>query len=93
LKVVGDCGKFWFEPNEVIYRPRKLSIMKVRSGGAPNTKVIGKLISFLKRVGTQNFDTGRRNHEVLKLIGFSRYDIELESIFKFLLDCNFSLDE
>jgi hypothetical protein len=30
---------------------------------------------------TQNFDTGRRNHELLKLEGISRYDFELEMIF------------
>jgi hypothetical protein len=32
-------------------------------------------------VKTQNFDIGRRNHEVLKSIGFSRYDFELDLIF------------
>jgi hypothetical protein len=42
-------------------------------------------MSFLKRVETQNFNTGRRNHEGLELIRFSRYDFELGSIFKFLL--------
>jgi hypothetical protein len=36
-------------------------------------------------VRTQNFDIDRKNHEALKMIGFSIYDFELESIFKFLL--------
>jgi hypothetical protein len=34
---------------------------------------------------TQNFDIGQRKQEGLKLEGFSRYDFELESIFKFPL--------
>jgi hypothetical protein len=38
-----------------------------------------------KERGNSEFDTKRRNHEVLRLEGFSRYDLESESIFKFLL--------
>jgi hypothetical protein len=41
----------------------------------------------------QNFDIGQRNHEALKLVGFLRYDLEIESILKFLLDCKFSLHD
>jgi hypothetical protein len=32
-----------------------------------------------------DFDIGRRNYEAVKLVGFSRYDYDLESIFKFIL--------
>jgi hypothetical protein len=53
----------------------------VRSEGTPNVKVVGNFIKFLKSVETQNFDIGQRNYEVLKLIGFSRNDFKLESIF------------
>jgi hypothetical protein len=53
----------------------------MRSEVTLNTKVIGNFISFLKRMETHNLDTGQRNHEVLKLIGFSRYDFKFESIF------------
>jgi hypothetical protein len=42
-------------------------------------------MSFLTRVETQNFDIERSKQEGLKLEGFSRYDFELESIFKFPL--------
>jgi hypothetical protein len=81
LKVVGDCWKFWFEPKEVTYRLQNLSLIAARSEKTLNIKVVGNSISFLERVETQNFDTGRRNHEVLKSIGFSRYDFELDLIF------------
>jgi hypothetical protein len=50
-----------------------------------NIEVVGNSISFIKRGETHNFDNRQRNHEALKLIEFSRYDFELESIFKFLL--------
>jgi hypothetical protein len=46
-----------------------------------NRKIVENLIRFLERVETQNFDTGRRNHEGSKFKGFSRYDFESESIF------------
>jgi hypothetical protein len=59
--------------------------MEVRSGETLNIEVIGNSIRFPKIVETQNFDTKRRNHEGSKLIGLSRYEFELESIFKFLL--------
>jgi hypothetical protein len=52
-------------------------------GGTLDIEVVGNFISFVKRGETQNFDNRRRNHEALKLIGFSRYAFELESIFKF----------
>jgi hypothetical protein len=45
-----------------------------------NIEIVGNSISFLKRVESQKFDTERRNHEALKLIGFSRYDFKLELI-------------
>jgi hypothetical protein len=51
-----------------------------------NIKVVWNFISSLKRVETKNFDTGQRNQEGLKLVGFLRYYFEFESIFKFLLD-------
>jgi hypothetical protein len=38
-----------------------------------------------KEVETQDLDTGRRYYEAVKLVEFSRYDYELESICKFLL--------
>jgi hypothetical protein len=46
---------------------------------------------FIKRGRTQNFDTGQKNHEALKLVGFLRHDFDFKSIFMFLLDCKFSL--
>jgi hypothetical protein len=50
-----------------------------------NINVIGDFINSPKRVETQNFDIGRRNFEAVKLVGFSRYDYDLELIFKILL--------
>jgi hypothetical protein len=50
-----------------------------------NNKVVGNAISFVRRVGTQNFDIERKEHEGLKLKRFSRYDFGSESNFlKFL---------
>jgi hypothetical protein len=43
----------------------------VSSKGTLNIKIVGNFITFLRGVKTQDFDTGRRNHEVLKLIEFS----------------------
>jgi hypothetical protein len=77
------CWKFLFEPKEVTYQLRTLGLNEARSNGTLNIKVIGNYISFLKRGETQNFDIRRRNHEALRLIGFSRYGFQLESIFKF----------
>jgi hypothetical protein len=57
---------------------------EMRSKLTLNTKVIGDFISSLEMVETQNFDTGWKNNEGLKLIGFSRYDFQLKSIIKFL---------
>jgi hypothetical protein len=53
-----------------------------------NIEVIGDFIKSLKRVEMQDFDVGRRNYEAVESVGFSRYDYELESIFKFLLVFN-----
>jgi hypothetical protein len=69
---------------EVTYQLRTLGLNEARSKGMLNIKVIGNYISFLKRGETQNFDSRRRNREVLMLVGFSRYGFELELIFKFL---------
>jgi hypothetical protein len=93
LKVVSDCCKFWFAPKEVTYRLWNLSLSEARSEGTLNIKVVGNSINFLERMGTQNFEIGRRNHEVLKLIGFLRCDDELELIFKFRLNGKFSLHD
>jgi hypothetical protein len=46
-----------------------------------NNNTVGNFISSLRRVGTQNFNIRRMNYEMVKLVGFSRYDYELESIF------------
>jgi hypothetical protein len=59
--------------------------MEARFEGTLNIKVIRNSVGFLKRVETQNFNTGRRDHEGLNLEGLSRYDFKLKSIFKFLL--------
>jgi hypothetical protein len=75
------CWKFCFEPKEVTHQLQNLSLIKARSEEAMNIKVIEKFIYFLKRVETQNFDIGWRNHEASRLIGFSRFYIKLESIF------------
>jgi hypothetical protein len=93
LKVIGDCWKFWVESNEVTFWLQDLSLIEARYGKTLNIEVIGKFTSSLKRVETHNLDTGRRNHEALKLIGTSRCDFELESIFKFLLDYKFPLHD
>jgi hypothetical protein len=60
------------ELNEVIYRLRNLSLMEARFEGTLYIKVVRNSICFLGRVKTQNFDTGRSNHEGLELIKFSR---------------------
>jgi hypothetical protein len=59
--------------------------MEARSEGTLNIEVVGNSISFLKRVETQNFNTGRRDHEGLNWEEFSRYDFKLKLIFKFIL--------
>jgi hypothetical protein len=64
---------------------RVLSAIKARSREKLDIKVIENSISFVRREETQNFDAGRKDHEGLKQKWFSRYDFELESIFKFLL--------
>jgi hypothetical protein len=81
------------DPNKVIYRLWELDLIEARSGKTLNIEVVGNSISILKRVKTQNFDTKRKNQEVLKLIGFLIYDFQFESIFKFLLDGKFSLHD
>jgi hypothetical protein len=59
--------------------------MEARFEGTLNIKVIRNSVGFLKRVETQNFNTGRRDHQGLNLEGFSKYDFKLKLIFKFLL--------
>jgi hypothetical protein len=84
VTIVQSCQYYWkflFEPKEVTYRLRNLSLMKVRFGETLNSEVVENSIRFLKRVETQNFGTERRNHEGWNLIGLSRYDFESESIF------------
>jgi hypothetical protein len=56
------------DPNKVIYRLLELDLIEARSGKTLNIEVVGNSISILKRVKTQNFDTKRKNQEVLKLI-------------------------
>jgi hypothetical protein len=73
--------KILIELNEAIYQLWNLSLMKAKSGETLNIKVVENSISFLKRVEIHNFDTGRRDHKGSKLMEFSRYDFELESIF------------
>jgi hypothetical protein len=85
LKVVIYGWNFWLQPNDGTSWLRNLSIIEARSRETLNIKVIEESIAFLKRVKTQNFDIRWREHEGLKLEWFSRYDLELESIFKFLL--------
>jgi hypothetical protein len=90
LKFIGDCWKFWFEPKEVTYRLRNLSLIEARSEETLNIQVVGDFINFLKSVEIQDFDTEQRNLEGLKLIGFLRYDFKIKSIFlSFFLDCKF----
>jgi hypothetical protein len=62
-----------------------LGLIKERSGETLNIEVVGNSIRFLKRVETQNFNTGQRDPEGVKLEGFSRYGFNLESVFKFPL--------
>jgi hypothetical protein len=59
--------------------------MEARFTETLNKKVVGNFISFARRVGTQNFDIGQKEHEGLKLKRFSRYDFELQSIFFIIL--------
>jgi hypothetical protein len=57
---------------KVTYRLQNLGLIETRSKETLNIKVIGNFINSLKRVETQNFNTRRRYHGVLKLEGFSR---------------------
>jgi hypothetical protein len=50
-----------------------------------NIKVVEDFINSLKRVKTKDLDIGRRYYEAVKLVGFSRYNYELESFRKILL--------
>jgi hypothetical protein len=81
LSVVAENIRF--EPNEVTCRLRSLRCIEAGLEETLNIKVIGNFIILLKRVETQDFNTGRRNHEVLKLIEFSWY-FKSEPSFKFL---------
>jgi hypothetical protein len=89
LKVVGTAGNSDLKPNDVTSRLRDLGLNEARLEETLNIEIIGNYVSFLKRLKTQNFNIGQRNHGALKLEGFSRYEFELESIFKFLLVFSF----
>jgi hypothetical protein len=58
-----------------MYRLRNLSLIEARSKEILNIKVTGNFVNSLKRVETQNFDPGQRNHEALKLVGILRHDL------------------
>jgi hypothetical protein len=88
VTIVQSCRYYWiflFELKEVAHRLQHLGLEEVRRKEIPNIKVIGNFRNSLKRVITQNFDIGRLKRKGLKLKGFLRYDLELESIFKFPL--------
>jgi hypothetical protein len=85
LRFVGSCWKFLFKPKELTYRLRNLGLEEAIPKETMNINVVVDFINSLKRVETQNFDIRRRNYEAVKLVGFSRYDYDLESVFKFLL--------
>jgi hypothetical protein len=77
------CWEFLFKPKEVTYRLRNLGLEEVRPKKTLNIKVVADFINSLKKVEAQNFNIGRRNYEAVKLVGFSRYDFDLESILSF----------
>jgi hypothetical protein len=60
-----------------------LGLEEARPKKTLNIKVIADFINSLKKVEAQDFDIGRRNYEAVKLVGFSRYDYDLESILSF----------
>jgi hypothetical protein len=70
---------------KVTYQLQNLILEEPRPKKTLNIKVVGDFINSLKRMEIQKFDIKRRNYEVVKLVGFSRYDYDLESIFMFLL--------
>jgi hypothetical protein len=74
----------------VTYRLRNLGQNETRSKETLSIKVVEDFINSLKRVETQDLEIGRRYYEAVKLVGFSRYDYELESIRKFLLILRFA---
>jgi hypothetical protein len=74
----------------VTYRLQNLGQNETRSKETLNIKVVEDFINSLKRVETQDLEIGRRYYEAVKLVGFSRYDYELESIRKFLLILRFA---
>jgi hypothetical protein len=75
------CWEFLFKLKEMTYRLQNLGLEEVRPKETLNTEVVGDFINSVKRVKTQDFDVKRRNYEAMELVGFSRYDYELESIF------------
>jgi hypothetical protein len=84
VMIVESCRYYWkflFEPKEVTYWLWNLGLNEARSKETLNIKVIGNFINSLKRVKTQNFDSGGRNNEVLNLGGFFRWDFESKSFF------------
>jgi hypothetical protein len=68
----------------VTYQLQNLGLEEVRPKETLNIKVVGDFINSPRRVETSNFDIRRRNYEAVKLVGFSRRDYGLESIFFFL---------
>jgi hypothetical protein len=58
IEICRYCSKFLFEPKEMTYRLRNVGSNEARSKETLNIKVIGNFINSLKRVKTQNFDTG-----------------------------------
>jgi hypothetical protein len=74
----------------VTYRLRNLGQNETISKETLSIKVVEDFINSLKRVETQDLEIGRRYYEAVKLVGFSRYDYELESIRKFHLILRFA---
>jgi hypothetical protein len=77
--------KFLFELKKVTYWLQNLGLEEMRPKETLNIKALGDSINSLKWVEMHDIDIGWRNYEVVELVGFSRHDYELESIFKFLL--------
>jgi hypothetical protein len=88
VTILQSCPYYWkflFEPKEVTYRLRNLILEEVWPNETLNIKVVEDFINSPKRIETQDFAIGRRNYKAVRLVGFSRNDYDLKSIFKFLL--------
>jgi hypothetical protein len=89
-----DLRKLGCSLNSVLDRSRYLGKFGIwahfqwKTDRTWNIKIIDHFIAFLTRGRAQGFDIGWKNYGALKLDRFSRYDFELESIFKFLLVFN-----